>query len=44
VEASSNLVDWEMIGVVVANRDGTLTFEDANASKFPNRYYRIVTP
>jgi uncharacterized delta-60 repeat protein len=44
VEASSNLVDWEMIGVVVANGDGTLTFEDANASKFPNRYYRIVTP
>jgi uncharacterized delta-60 repeat protein len=44
VEASSNLVDWEMIGVAVAHGDGTFTFEDANASKFPNRYYRVISP
>jgi uncharacterized delta-60 repeat protein len=44
VEASTDLVNWEMIGVAVANGDGTFTFEDPTASKFPKRYYRVVHP
>jgi hypothetical protein len=44
VEASTNLVDWEMIGVAADNGDGTFSFEDANAARLPNRYYRIVSP
>jgi len=41
VEASTNLVDWEMIGAAVDRGDGSFEFEDANASKFPGRFYRI---
>ncbi len=44
LEASTNLVDWEMIGVAADHGDGAFTFEDANAARFPNRYYRLVTP
>jgi hypothetical protein len=44
VEASTDMVNWEMIGVAVANGDGTFTFEDPNAGKFPNRFYRVVSP
>ncbi len=44
VEASTNLVDWEMIGVAVDHGDGTFAFEDPNAAKFPSRYYRVVSP
>ena len=44
VEASSNLVDWELIGVAVDEGDGTFSFEDVNAAKVPNRFYRTVSP
>jgi len=44
VEASTDMVNWEKIGVAVANGDGTFTFEDPNAAKFPNRFYRVVSP
>jgi hypothetical protein len=44
VEASTNLVDWEMIGVAVDHGDGTFEFEDPNAAKFPSRFYRVVSP
>ena len=44
VEASTNLVDWEMIGVAVDHGDGTFDFEDSNAARFPSRYYRLVSP
>ena len=44
VEASTNLVDWEKIGVAMDQGDGTFTFEDANAAQFPNRFYRLVSP
>ena len=44
VEATTNLVDWEMIGVAVDHGDGTFSFEDAHAAKFPNRFYRTVSP
>jgi hypothetical protein len=42
LEASTNLVDWERIGAAVDHGDGTFTFEDANAGRFPNRFYRAV--
>jgi hypothetical protein len=44
VEASTNLVDWEMIGVATDQGAGTFTFEDPNAARFPNRFYRVVSP
>ncbi len=44
LEASINLVDWEMIGVAADQGGGMFTFEDANAARFPNRFYRIVSP
>ena len=44
VEASTNLVHWEKIGIAADRGDGTFVFEDPNAAKFPNRFYRIVSP
>jgi hypothetical protein len=44
LEASTNLVNWEKIGIAVDQGDGTFTFEDPNAAKFPNRFYRVVSP
>ncbi len=44
VEASTNLADWERIGVAVDHGDGRFTFEDANAGRCPNRFYRVVSP
>ncbi len=41
VEASTNLVDWEMIGVLADQGNGLFEFEDANATKFPGRFYRV---
>ena len=41
VEASINMVDWEAIGEPLVQLDGSLEFEDANAGKFPGRFYRI---
>ncbi|MCU0771230.1 MAG: immunoglobulin domain-containing protein [Verrucomicrobia bacterium] len=44
LEASTNLVDWEPIGLAREQDDGTFTFEDVNAARFPTRYYRVVSP
>jgi hypothetical protein len=44
IEASTNLVHWEMIGVAAPRGDGTFEFEDPNAPKFSSRFYRIVSP
>ena len=44
LEASTNLVNWDRVGTAVEQGDGTFTFEDANATRFPNRYYRLVSP
>ncbi len=43
LEATTNLADWEMIGVAVDHGDGTFDFEDAHAARFANRFYRIVS-
>ena len=44
LQASTNLVEWELIGVAMDRGDGTFEFEDVNASRFPNRFYRVVSP
>ncbi len=44
MEGSTNLVDWEMLGVATERGDGTFEFEDGNAARFQNRFYRIVSP
>jgi probable HAF family extracellular repeat protein len=40
VEASTNLVDWLSLGPAT-NTDGRVEFTDAEATKFPMRFYRI---
>jgi hypothetical protein len=44
VEASTNLLDWEAIGTCTDKGDGFFGFEDADATKFPSRFYRVVAP
>lgn len=44
LEASTNLVDWEMVDLAVDHGDGTFELQDVNAAKFQSRYYRLVTP
>ena len=44
IEASTNLVDWQMIGVANDLGDGTFDFDDTDASHIPQRYYRVVAP
>jgi len=41
IEASTNLVDWEMIGVAALRADGKFEFEDAQAARFSSRFYRV---
>jgi hypothetical protein len=42
VEASTNLVDWVVVGTATQNTDGTYDFEDSNAVNLPYRFYRVV--
>jgi len=44
VEASTNLVDWEIVGEAAVQSDGTFQFEDQNATKHETRFYRVVAP
>lgn len=44
VEASTNLLDWEKIGVATDAGAGDFDFEDGNASQTPGRFYRLVVP
>jgi len=44
VQASTDLRDWQAIGVVCANPDGNCDLEDAEAPAFSRRFYRIVGP
>jgi hypothetical protein len=44
VEASTDLVNWEKIGIAVKSVEGQYSFEDLNSAKFPRRYYRVVLP
>ena len=44
IEASINLVNWQMIGVAGAEADGSCVYEDAQGAIFGQRFYRIVCP
>jgi hypothetical protein len=44
VEASTNLVDWEKIGVSIECGPDEFEFEDADATRMPARFYRLVVP
>ena len=43
VEASTDLGQWESLGLAVFNGDGNFSFTDSESSGFPERYYRVVT-
>ena len=45
VEASTNLVNWEAIGMAMEDeqQNGDFSFEDEQSDEFPARYYRVVT-
>ncbi len=44
LEASTNLVDWEKIGVATDGGSGEFDCEDAAAPQMPARFYRLVVP
>jgi hypothetical protein len=44
IAASTNLVDWELIGVATETSAGAYEFEDRSAGHFPARFYRIISP
>ena len=44
IEASSDLVNWEKIGVAKDQGDGTFDFDDNQPGHTLARYYRITTP
>ncbi|MEY2428462.1 MAG: hypothetical protein QOJ40_1347 [Verrucomicrobiota bacterium] len=44
IEASSNLLDWQRIGVAKDNGDGSFDFEDTQAAKLSHRFYRLARP
>jgi len=44
VAASTNMLDWELIGVAVPGGGGTFEFEDRSAPGFTTRFYRIISP
>jgi hypothetical protein len=41
VEASTNLTDWEIIGLACEQTEGVFELEDTDAAKLPNRFYRV---
>lgn len=43
VEASTNLVDWVVLGPATELGDCTFVFEDDQAASAPARFYRVVT-
>jgi arylsulfate sulfotransferase len=45
IEASTDLLDWEQIGLAVEDeaQSGNFTFQDGQADESPAHYYRVVT-
>jgi uncharacterized protein YdeI (BOF family) len=41
IESSTNLVDWELIGVATSITNGQYQFDDKEAGRFARRYYRL---
>jgi N-acetylneuraminic acid mutarotase len=44
LQASANLTNWTTIGNGVTDVTGSLTFQDTNATAFPQRFYRADWP
>jgi hypothetical protein len=44
IEASTNLVDWELIGTATTDAEGKVRLLDSAASQHPLRYYRAIQP
>jgi hypothetical protein len=44
IEASTDLVEWVKIGVADNLTSGSVVADDLDSSKFPARFYRLVTP
>jgi hypothetical protein len=44
IESSTNLVDWELIGIVSTTTNGQFQFDDKEAGRFQRRYYRLRSP
>jgi uncharacterized repeat protein (TIGR03806 family) len=42
--ASTDLIEWEEIGLQEANAAGWIEFHDGDAGELPTRFYRVVTP
>jgi len=41
IEATTNLLDWELIGVAGQRADGQFEFEDPQTTQFAQRFYRV---
>jgi len=41
IESSTNLVDWELIGIASSTTNGQFQFDDKEAGRFARRYYRL---
>ncbi len=44
IEAGTNLVNWESMGIRTPSTNGLIDFLDGGAAAFPVRYYRTVEP
>jgi len=44
IQASTNLVNWTVIGTATAGQSGLFQFTDINAGQYPARYYRTSVP
>jgi hypothetical protein len=44
IEASSNLLDWEMFGVAAPAANGVSAIEDRQSGASPQRFYRVFEP
>jgi hypothetical protein len=44
IESSTNLVDWELVGVASSIPNGQFQFNDKEAGRFAQRYYRLRGP
>ena len=44
IEASTNLTDWQAVGLAKINEDGSFEFEDPEAPNHQSRFYRVVNP
>jgi hypothetical protein len=44
IEASTNLTDWQMIGVANDRGDGTFDFDDSGSTNLTQRFYKVIDP